>query len=120
MLIFSEENKMPHSKEVQRLLFKDNPPMPAPAYPGRKSRNRPGGSVFTREEFLQQETDQWLIYVKDNPMYNKTFMADKAKCLIYHLRKSNSIRQGLTVAHCHSFINNSEQRLLPPPESIQA
>ena len=120
MLVFSEENKMPHSKEVQRLLFKDNPPMPAPAYPGRKSRNRPGGSVLTREEFLQQETDQWLIYVMNNPLYNTTFIADKAKCLIFHLQKSNSRRQGLTVAHCRSFIKNSEQRLLPLPESFQA
>ena len=80
---------MPHSKEVQRLLFKDNPPMPAPAYPGRKSRNRPEGSVLTREEFLQQETDQWLIHVKDNPMYKVTFHWIVVDIYVFHQNKDS-------------------------------
>ena len=83
---FSEKGFMPHDKDVKRLLYSKNPPEPAPAYPGRRSRNNTSGSTLTWQEFVQEETDQWLKYVIKSPSYSITYMADKMKCLMQHLR----------------------------------
>jgi hypothetical protein len=68
---------------------------------------------MTRMEFLQEMTNEWLLFVKDKPMYDQTFMADKAKCLISHLSRSNlGGRDKLTHAKCRKLIVHAELRLM--------
>ena len=108
---------MPHSKDVKRLLYSENPPEPAPAYPGRKSRNNTSGSTLTWQEFLQEEADQWVLYVMTKPSYSTTFMADKTKCLMQHLR--NTKKSKLTQAQLRKLIESAERRLLIEQDSDQ-
>ena len=101
---------MPHSKDVKRLMYSENPPEPAPAYPGRWSRNNTSGSTLTWQEFVQEETDQWLKYVIKSPSYSITYMADKIKCLMQHLRFTKKSK--LTQLQLRALIESAESRLL--------
>ena len=109
-------------KELFKIRYTDNPPDPAPPYPGKKSRNHPEGSVLTRHEFLQQHSDQWLQYVKDNALFKTSYFSDKLKCLKHHLRESQTSPQGITnwyevsLEQCTALLKDSVQRLLPAEE----
>ena len=85
------------------LRAEDNPPEQAPAYQG--------GSVQTKEDFLREQTEQWLQFVKEKPVYQTTSLAHKARCLALHLRKSNSKSSKLTSAECRSLIKCAEELL---------
>ena len=62
--LFSE---MSHSKLV--IFVSDNPPDRAPCYPTKFNRNNIEGKTMTRDEWLQNHTDIWVMYMKDKPVY---------------------------------------------------
>ena len=98
-----------HSKPVIRLKATDNPPVPTPPYPGLWHRNNTDGIMISKMEYLQNHTNQWLDYVKNNKSYEETFMADKAKVLILHLQgKRKSDPNFVTHNQCRQLITRAE------------
>ena len=65
----------------------DNPPDPTEVYPGRFSRNNPGGSLKNREEFILQKAQEWYSYVKDNPKYDISWRSNNVATLRKYLVK---------------------------------
>ena len=102
---------MPHSQDVIRLKVSDNPPESAPQYPGKWSRKNEGGSLQTKMEFLQEVTNRWLEFVKDNPAYDQTYTADKAKVLICHLKGKAQGGNKVTHSQCKQLVTTAEVRL---------
>ena len=102
---------MPHSQKVIRLKVTDNPPESAPKYPGKWSRKNENGILQTKMEFLQGVTNQWLDYVKDNPVYDQTYTADKAKVLICHLKGQAQGPNKVTHSQCKQLVTTAELRL---------
>ena len=79
---------MPHRKPVTRITAKDNPEEKGPRYPGKFRRNNEQGVIYTKDEWLEIQTDLWLQHMVKNPAFEKTYTADKALTLLYHLSKS--------------------------------
>ena len=78
--LFSE---MSHRKLV--ISVSDNPPDRAPRYPGKFNRNNIGGTTMTRDEWLQNHTDRWVMYMKDKPAYKQSYLSVRARVLHSHL-----------------------------------
>ena len=111
---------MVHSKVVTHLTSADNPPNLALCYPGKWSRNNKEGSTLTLMQFLQQMTYEWLDYVKLNPVYDSTYLADKVKCLERYLANNKLVgRQKLTPSKCKQLIINAELRLMEKDKDIE-
>ena len=77
--------KMRDESKRVKLTEADNPPEKAPKYPGRWSRNNKSGLTISREEYLQQKTDEWFEYVQEKPAYNFTSMAHKSLYILLRL-----------------------------------
>ena len=99
-----------------KITFQDNPPEPAPPYPGKKSRNCPHGILVTKHEYLQQQSDEWLQIMKNHNLYKTTYLSDKAWCLKHHLRLSSNKSEEVTQLLCRQLIESSEEILLPEYE----
>ena len=98
---------MPHSQIVNRLSVSDNPMEPAPAYKGKWTRNNKEGETLERDEYLLEMTRQWHSHVSINPLYDKTYLHDKARVLRNHLRLNStqcSVWGLLTDAKCKELI----------------
>ena len=67
-----------------------NPPEPAPPYPGKFQPNNKKGVTMTKEQWIQEQVFQWVVYMKDKPAYSKAFLSTKAKVLLSHLSKFTS------------------------------
>ena len=113
--------KMRDESKRVKLTGADNPPEKAPKYPGRWSRNNKSGLAISREEYLQQKTDEWFEYVKENPAYRLTAMAHKALSLYSHLRLSFSKRKRSKVDQdeCRMFLENTEARKMNKEEALE-
>ena len=51
----------------RQLCNSDNPPNHPPRYPGKWSRNNLKGVTISKEEYLDQQIDEWLAYVSAIP-----------------------------------------------------
>ena len=107
-----------HSKPVTRITVADNPEVKAPAYPGKFRRNNEKGSTITKEEWLQEQTDEWLRHMKGKPAYNKTYLSDKALVLLSHLSNTLLVQHRGKVDYpkCRQLVASSEQRLAQQQE----
>ena len=106
---------MPHDKPVIRITASDNPDEKAPQYPGKFRRNNKQGTILSRQEWLKQQTDEWVQHMRVKPAYTETYLSDKALVLLSHLSntlmtvgsKSNKKDYPL----CKKLIISSEGRL---------
>ena len=107
--LFSE---MSHSKLV--ISVSDNPPDRAPRYPGKFNRNNIAGTTMTRDEWLQNHTDRWVMYMKDKPAYKQSYLSVRARVLHSHLSLtlSNLYRGKVEDKKCRKLLQDAEQRLL--------
>ena len=101
---------MPHRKPVTRITAKDNPEEKAPRYPGKFRRNNEQGVIYTKDEWLEIQTDLWLQHMVKNPAFEKTYTADKALTLQYHLSKS-LLPGSQDYPKCRKLLLKSEQKL---------
>ena len=95
---------------VSKLLCSDNPPDPALPYPGKWGRNNLKGITLSKQEYLDQKTDEWLAYVSSKPSYQVTAMANKARCLKSHLKESFRKVDKNANAECRELIERAEAR----------
>ena len=95
---------------VSELRCSDNPPDPAPSYPGKWGRNNLRGLTISKQEYLDQKTDEWLAYVGSKPSYQVTKMANKALCLRSHLKASFKKGDKGASAQCRELIERAEAR----------
>ena len=84
-----------------------NPPDPAPPYPGAWRRQNKKGSLMSKNDYLQQHTNQWLEYVKKNPAYYQSILSVKAKVLRCHLQ-GQATGNKLTHRQCRELIIRAE------------
>ena len=99
---------MPHSQPVTRITVHDNPKQKAPKYPGKYCRNNKHGVIQTKDEWLNDQTDQWIKHMLNNPAYKKTYTSDKVLTLLHHLSKS--LRSGtLDYPKCKKLLQSAEQ-----------
>ena len=107
-------HKMPHSKKNIKITVSDNPNKKPPQYPGPgmfKQINKQG-TILSRQEWLEEQTDKWVQHMSVKPAYTKTYLSDKALVLLSHLSntlitvgpKSNKEDYGL----CRELIMKSE------------
>ena len=75
---------MPKQKDA--IKSEDCPRVQARAYPGKFGRNNPGGTSLTREKYKKKAVQDWVASFKDNEKYENTYLADKTKFLVWHLR----------------------------------
>ena len=96
-----------------KLTKADSPAEKAPKYPGRWSRNNKNGSEITKEEYLQQKTDEWYEHVRKKPAYSSTAMGNKALSLYVHLRESysNRKRSKIDQDECRRLLENTEAKV---------
>ena len=103
------------------LSVADNPPEPAPPYPGKFWRNNKKGVAMTKEQWIQEQVFQWVVYMKDKPAYSRAFLSTKAKVLLPHLSKFTSKTRKTRVTplwaskvdypSCRRFIQEAERNL---------
>ena len=67
------------------LKVANNPPEPAPPYPGKWSRNNKSGIMLSMDEFLEEKASEWYNFVKVQSNYKNMFMTNKARLLLSHL-----------------------------------
>ena len=58
----------------------------AVAYPGKKSKNNPGGSVLTKDEFIGEAIENWVRHFNNSDKYHQTYFTNKACYLEFHLK----------------------------------
>ena len=92
------------------IISSDDPPDPAPPYPGKWGRNNLQGLSISKQEYLDQKTDEWLAYVSSKPSYQVTAMAHKARCLQSHLRATFRKSDKNASAECRDLIERAEAR----------
>ena len=109
---------MSHSKLV--ISVSDNPPDRAPRYPGKFNRNNIGGTTMTRDEWLQNHTDIWVMYMKDKPAYKQSYLSVRARVLHSHLSLtlSNLYRGKVEDKKCRKLLQHVEQWLLGVKQDI--
>ena len=105
---------IPQHKVVPWITVADNPKDKAQPYPGRFRRNHKQGVTITKEEWLQEQTHLWVKYMRTKPVYNKTYLSDKAKVLLsylsrifpnQHRNKRNYHKLELRKLHFHSYLS---------------
>ena len=106
---------------LEALSVVHNPPEPAPPYPGKFRRNNQKGVAMTKEQWIQEQVFQWVVYMKDKPAYSKAFLSTKAKVLLSHLSKFTSKTKKTKVTpsrpskvdypSCRKFIQEAESNL---------
>ena len=96
----------------RQLCNSDNPPNHPPRYPGKWSRNNLKGVTISKEEYLDQQIDEWLAYVSANPSYKVTNMANKARTLLGYLSLNGTFKRGDKNAtlQCRDMIERAEAR----------
>ena len=100
---------MSHSKLV--ISVSDNPPDRPPRYPGKFNWNNIGGTTMTRDEWLQNHTDRWVMYMKDKPVYKQSYLSVRARVLHSHLSLtlSNLYRGKVEDKKCRKLLQDAEQ-----------
>ena len=64
---------------LEALFVVDNLPEPAPPYPGKFRRNNKKGVAMTKEQWIQEQVFQWVVYMKDKPAYSKSISINQGK-----------------------------------------
>ena len=64
----------------------DCPTKMAAAYPGKQSKNNPGGSVLTKDEFIGEAIENWVRHFNNSDKYHQTYFTKKACYLEFHLK----------------------------------
>ena len=68
--------------------------------------------MLSRQAYLQEQSDQWFLYVKEKLAYRNTSMANKARCLRHHLSNSHSKKYKVSQIQCRKFVKSAEYRLM--------
>ena len=64
----------------------DCPPGTAPLYPGKKSKDNPGGTKLSRSEFADRVITDWVKFFKDKDRYRSTPWSVKSTYLIIYMK----------------------------------
>ena len=91
------------------LCVSDNPPRLVARYPGKWGRNNLKGLAITKEEYLDQKTDDWLAHITAaNPSYKVTKMSNKVRNLHHYLKAVINNRNASL--QCRHLIERAEAR----------
>ena len=76
-------------KEEDEIRKEDCPDWIAKGYPGKFSKDKPSGTLMSKEEWKEDQVRRWFDHISENQKYESTSLAHKVRYLVPHLKMLN-------------------------------